>query len=292
MRNKYEQLIEYVINDEAEKARELFHDIVVETSRHIYEDLMDIEEECTMGGDSSDKFIDDVEADEEGIQFEGEDEEEIDFDVDDSEGPDFDDEEVNVDFDDEGDEEGISSEKVMDLEDKLDALMAEFEALMSDSDEEFDSEEDVDFDVDGGDELAVDDTEEFDELDEESTHTRDERAEKAGRKVAKDIEWDEKHHRFDENISLSAAPKPVTTEPAGTNTKSINANNSGAIGAEVHPVKMTGDTAHGRSNPKVGELIGKVQNTPASGDKKLSPATKPDLKQAAGVNTRTPFPKA
>ena len=28
--NKFEQLVEYVINDETEKARELFHEIVVE----------------------------------------------------------------------------------------------------------------------------------------------------------------------------------------------------------------------------------------------------------------------
>jgi hypothetical protein len=54
---------------------------------------------------------------------------------------------------------------------------------------------------------------------------------------------------------------------------------------------MTGDTAQGRPAPKTGELIGKVQNTPASGNKTLSPATKPVTAQAAGVNTRTPFPK-
>ena len=45
--NRFEQLIEYVINDEEAKARELFHDIVVEKSRQIYENIMaeeDIEE--------------------------------------------------------------------------------------------------------------------------------------------------------------------------------------------------------------------------------------------------------
>ena len=35
--NKFEQLIEYVINDDEAKARELFHDLVVEKSRAIYE---------------------------------------------------------------------------------------------------------------------------------------------------------------------------------------------------------------------------------------------------------------
>ena len=43
--NKFEQLIEYVINDESEKARELFHDIVVEKSRNIYEEMMEAEEQ-------------------------------------------------------------------------------------------------------------------------------------------------------------------------------------------------------------------------------------------------------
>jgi hypothetical protein len=41
--NKFEQLIEFVINDEEQKARELFHDIVVEKSRAIYESLMNEE---------------------------------------------------------------------------------------------------------------------------------------------------------------------------------------------------------------------------------------------------------
>ena len=41
--NRFEQLIEYVINDDEQKARELFHDIVVEKSREIYENLMNEE---------------------------------------------------------------------------------------------------------------------------------------------------------------------------------------------------------------------------------------------------------
>ena len=38
--NKYEQLVEYIINDENDKARELFHQIVVEKSRDIYVNLV------------------------------------------------------------------------------------------------------------------------------------------------------------------------------------------------------------------------------------------------------------
>ena len=80
--NRFEQLIEYVINDDEQKARELFHDIVVEKSRQIYEDIMaeeaeeEIEEgaeeeldeaaeeeldEADIGGDASNDLIDDVE---------------------------------------------------------------------------------------------------------------------------------------------------------------------------------------------------------------------------------------
>lgn len=33
--NKYEKLIEHIINDETDKARALFHEIVVEKSREI-----------------------------------------------------------------------------------------------------------------------------------------------------------------------------------------------------------------------------------------------------------------
>jgi hypothetical protein len=94
-----------------------------------------------------------------------------------------------------------------------------------------------------------------------------------------------------EAVNLAAAPKPVTAEEGGINKKSVNANNSGAVGAMAQPVKMTGDTAQGRPAPKAGELIGKVQNS-VGGDKKLSAAPKPVTAQATGVNTKTPFPKA
>jgi hypothetical protein len=145
--------------------------------------------------------------------------------------------------------------------------MAEFEALMGDNGDEAVGDEM------GGDDLEMDDTEtaEFD-MD--------------GDAEEKDMEMG-----MMEAVSLAKAPAPVTSEPAGTNTKGPIASNSGAKGAVASPVKMTGDTAEGRPAPKAGELIGKVQNS-VGGDKKLSPATKPHLAQATGVNTKTPFPKA
>jgi len=66
--NKYEQLIEYIINDEQDKAKALFHTIVVEKSRDIYENIMDEENyEEGVGGNQVHGLADEVMADEEGM---------------------------------------------------------------------------------------------------------------------------------------------------------------------------------------------------------------------------------
>lgn len=123
--NKYEQLIEFIINDESEQARKLFHDIVVEKSRDIYEGLMDEE----VGGNEVEDLVDEIECDEEGISEE-EDGIELVGDADSEEGNDFD-----VDAgefgDDEGAEEGGLEDRVLDLESALDELKAEFDELMA-----------------------------------------------------------------------------------------------------------------------------------------------------------------
>ena len=285
MTSKFEQLIEFVINDEEAKAQELFHDIVVEKSREIYENLMneeDAEEELdeaaeedldeakeedseeeeldeNFGGDASDDLIDDVEAEEQGMQ---EDESDAEFD----DTAEKDGEELTHGME-AGHDEGDIEDRVVDLEDKLDELMAEFESLMG-GDEHGDSVSDID----GSDALAQDDTD-----------------------TAEFNDMDENNMGMMENVKLDAAPKPTTTEPAGTNTKSTVAFNSGAKGMQGAPVKMTGDTAQGRSAPKSGDLpeAGQFKNVPGKGgaNSKLSAAPKPVTAQASGVNTRTPFPK-
>ena len=281
MTSKFEQLIEYVINDEEAKAKELFHDIVVEKSREIYENLMDedaaepeeaeeLDEESTHDEDdkaekAGEKVTKDIEYDDKKDKKMDESMDEMMHDQDPIDAVEA--EETGMDMaEGEGDED--LEDRVVDLEDKLDELMAEFEALMGDNgDKDMDSVGDEM----GGDDLEMDDTEtaEFGNGDEE----------------------EEVEMGMMEAINLAKAPAPVTTEPAGTNTKGPIASNSGAKGAMAHPVKMTGDTAQGRPAPKAGELIGKVQNS-VGGDKKLTPATKPHLAQATGVNTKTPFPKA
>ena len=65
--NKYEQLIEAIISEDEAKAKELFHQIVVEKSRDIYESLMD--EEMTDEEADTEELADDVEADEVSEEF-------------------------------------------------------------------------------------------------------------------------------------------------------------------------------------------------------------------------------
>jgi len=292
MTSKFEQLIEYVINDEEAKAKELFHDIVVEKSREIYETLMTEEEEEELDeAESTDK--EDAKAEKAGekvtkdIEYddkkdrkermhEGEDEELDENEEELDENMMADEEEImdTVNAEEEGmemqegeGEEGLE-DRVVDLEDKLDELMAEFEAIMGDNGD------DAVGDEMGGDDLEMDDTEtaEFDMDGEEESDSEEE------------IEMG-----MMEAVSL-AKVAPAKMGDNGANTKSIVPHNSGAKGAMASPVKMTGDTAQGRPAPKTGELIGKVQNS-VGGNKTLSPATKPVTAQASGVNTTTPFPK-
>ena len=58
--NRFEQLIEYVINDDEQKARELFHDIVVEKSREIYENLMAEEAEEDLDESKDEEELDEA----------------------------------------------------------------------------------------------------------------------------------------------------------------------------------------------------------------------------------------
>ena len=123
--NKYEQLIEHIINDDEAKARALFHEIVVEKSRDIYESLMDEDyTEEDIGGDQVRGLVDEITMDETDGIGEGNDEDNGEMDMDPEMGMDD-----LGDMDDMGGEEDLE-QKVMDLETELEALKAEFEQLM------------------------------------------------------------------------------------------------------------------------------------------------------------------
>ena len=288
--NRFEQLIEYVINDEEQKARELFHDIVVEKSRAIYENLMAEEaeedldeaaeeeldeaeediEEGMMGGDAADDLIDNVETEEE-MSMESEDDADAEFDDEAEEAGDDLTGDLEADHDEfGGSDEAATKDDIMNLEDKLDQLMAEFEDLMGGGD---DMGDDMGGNGDGfgpeegGDAIEMDDTGEMDNM------------------------------GMMEAVTLKAAPKPVTSEEGGVNKKSTVAANAGAkgpIGNSVKPVRTGAaeggkhDAAGAYSN-QTKDLIGKVGNSPAQATQNLKPANKPHLSQATGVNTKSPL---
>jgi hypothetical protein len=134
--NKFEKLIEYIINDEDQKARELFHDIVVEKSRDIYESIMDEEgmDENVHGGQVED-LANEVQ-DDESAMGEGEGEE---FDLDHEEGdevggdmPADDGADMGGDMGGEHEEHEEIEDKVMSIDAKLDELLAKFDEIMHD----------------------------------------------------------------------------------------------------------------------------------------------------------------
>lgn len=265
---KFEQLIDLIINENEEQARALFHDIVVEKSREIYESMMDEEIEEGMGGQVGD-LLDEINVEEEGMT-EGEDD--LEFDSDEDEVVDIEDGE-----DEEGGEEDLE-DRVVDLEDKLDQLMAEFEEIMDTEEEEH--EEDFDDDGEIGD----------DEGGEEEMFE------------AEDDEEDAVEESLEESVQLKNVPGLYGSKIGGDNgaqTKSPGLQNSGQAGMDSKPVKFSGDTESVPTSPKSasnaytkGETqvkhAGQFKNAPAQAGQDLEKAPAPTKSQASGVNTKSP----
>ena len=177
-RTQFEAMLEALINEDQETAKEIFHNIVVAKSREIYEELL----ESDFNEESEEEEEESVEEgenpfasaeEEEGEEEEGEEEEGEEEESGDDVGGDATDDFIGDIDGEEGDEEGGEGEledRVMDLEDALDELKAEFEELMADEENEpehNDGVEDPDFAAVGGDEVGGDEVggeEEFDEL--------------------------------------------------------------------------------------------------------------------------------
>ena len=209
--SQYEQLIEYILNDENDKARALFHDIVVNRSRKIYENILDetdleeapmdptmADEGMGMGGLEDEVEEDQIgEADDEMTMPSDDQGQDMvgDMTGDDDMGDEMGGDDMGGDDmggDDMGDEMGGEEDledRVMDLEDALDELKREFDELMADEENEpehNDGIEDPDFgDEEGGEEESGEEEageeesgeEEMDEAVEDDEETVEEAAE-------------------------------------------------------------------------------------------------------------------
>jgi len=174
MSTKMQKLLDLIVNEETEKADELFHEIVVEMSRGIYENMIAEEEEEEMDESSDDDEEMDESSEEEMDESFGADDEtssEIGGDRDSADA--F----VDASTDDHamgGDNEmgdgsaPATKDDVQDLEAALAELKAEFEALTGGTSSDDDSEDEygVSADDEEGDEEEYADDEEDDDTDE------------------------------------------------------------------------------------------------------------------------------
>ena len=186
--NKFEEMLERLINEDKAGAEELFHEIVVEKSRSIYENLLAEEYE-------EDEEVEEADHDEE----DEDDDEEVseDFDLDEFEvaeeepenpmaaigGDETDDLEMDISMGDEGGEMDMDmdmdmdmgdegeeelEDRVVDIEDALDELKAEFEKMMSgDEDADSDIDDMDDAEADNMDDTEADDMDDMDDMDDE-----------------------------------------------------------------------------------------------------------------------------
>ena len=299
--NKYEQLIEYIINEDEDKAKALFHDIVVEKSRDIYESLMDEETvDETIGGNEVEDLVDEIQADETDGIPEGEDEE-MDAEEEMMGGDDEEDHHADV-----GGDEALE-DKVMDLEKELDELKAEFDALMSDEMETPGMDADMEADAD---EMETDAEElEMYEGDKKEEEAVEEEKEEEVSEDAEEVAEDEEVVEDAEEVAESTKPKAKYTKsatdlmreyvekvamPAGEDNKAV----SPVAGENDMGGTAVNFDAGGDSNPDGAKAPaeGKVDSMPHAGKYQNVPGAKADLTSAtgevaknteeAGVNTK------
>jgi hypothetical protein len=168
MSTKFEQLLDYLVNEEHDKANELFHEIVVEKSREIYESLL--AEEAEEDNEQQDESVEeDEEQQDESVESEEEQQDEgfmpeegeeyydeADDEADD-EMPDSDDEPMVP--QDQGDDLEFDTSSSDDVQQQLADIVGELQAVL----DQMDGEEPDEFDSDetsmpvGGDEENDDD---------------------------------------------------------------------------------------------------------------------------------------
>jgi hypothetical protein len=308
--NKFESLLELLINEENDKAEALFHEIVVEKSRDIYENLADestedkVEEtaeeskedakvdETTEEAKSDEQVDEVVEIEDEATESETTEEESIEEmggdatdelvkDISaDQEGehdamdkPEMD---MDMDKDAEGDAEGDVEDRVVDLEDALDELKAEFEAMMGNKDGEEDKEEES---------LEMPAVETQPEMSYEGKKDM-----MAGKKMDKEKMKEYKnpvkadHADHSDKAAKGATPvvggSKVKTGASGSNMTQAQAD-SGTSGAST--------SINGSSTPQ--KMAGEFENTggKARGTSMKSPAPKPVTADGSEKSAKSPI---
>lgn len=276
------KVMDYLINEQEDKARELLHQIFIEKARAIHEEMMhDMDEEVTLGGNECDDLTHDIKADLEEIDAEhtmnmegDQDDQEEELDVEDAEEDlsdemthDEDDVEVEddeefqdvdtaedaddtdmdmVDQEDEGE-----MERIHDLEQAIAELKAEFEALKG---EEHSEEEDKMAEAWASEtnDLAEDDYDDLDEnVDLETVHAAKGGEVGSGKFAPADTN---KHSPVPASQTDQMGARPVKTgqgakasgydRQSAPESKSMNLSNRRKDADDgKHPVSKEGDSA-------------------------------------------------
>ena len=317
MSNKFNELLDLLVNEENDKAEELFHDIVVEKSRDIYNELVEqdvedvkIEEEKHKddedkeeskkdkmkkeGEESDDEAVEETEAsDDDAVEeTEASEEDAVEETADEADetieevGGDATDDliaDINAeqngdemapeamhsmnagdmdptDNDDaEGSEEAVK-DKVMDLENALDELKAEFDAMMGDDDKEDDKEDDapempempgeeVEMEADATEEEAVEET-----ADEEVEEGESKTAEQLINEYSDMVKADMSNG---EESSKSPVAAKGGTEPSANASDLMDTKEAGAVKSADKPKDMGVDAKN-----KPGIKKAKMDNAP------------------------------
>ena len=262
-KNKFEAMLEKLIAEDRTGAEELFHEIVVEKSRTIYEKLLDDDMPEVDVDEAEEK---DAEVDEKE-DTEAKEDEKVDEKADEDEGDEQEVKEELVDItpvedvpteagdemggdptdamigdiedagDEEGDDEGDAGDdedledRVVDLEDALDDLKSEFDSMMDDKDgDDDDGEEGPEMDMDAGDDEEGDEDGE-DDADAESD-LESERPAFEGKEAKANAPKDQTELMREYVNKIADEPKKGDN---GANTKSpvANKNDMGGTAANI-----------------------------------------------------------
>ena len=251
MSTKFEQLLDLLVNEEMDKANELFHEIVVEKSREIYENMIaeeaEEDEEMDEASDEDDESIEE----ETTLEIGGDQADDMVSDIGDADAMD--------DMDDGGDMagdigddagEGSEEERISDLEDALEELKAEFEALMADEQNEpehSDGEEDPEF---GDEEDSDDDEEASDEEGEEDDEMMGKPAFE-GRQVTREYrekvgnDWDKNSMKTPGPVGSGKGELAGQTSVSDTKSPVSSAKGRPTTGATAHNILGNGGKTEG-----------------------------------------------
>ena len=237
-------MLEHLINEDEQKAKELFHDIVVAKSREIYETLISEDFDEGMMPDEMPAEEPEMEASDEFSGDDATDDMMGDIEGGDEEGGDMGGDDVSL----SGGDVDELQDRVVDLEDALDALRDEFESLMG-------GEEGAADDM-GGDDMGDEPVPEMDGVEMPAMEVRDD-------------DEDEDNNNTDEAFIREYVEKVTAAKGGddGANTKSIVAkkNDMGGTSGNLNKAfadNGKGGTQGGLLNPSTKDLNSGNVNVP------------------------------